>query len=172
MGMLIAELKASQTDFVQNGQNRQNRSLPSRRVFQQAVKGFLVVLFCLIALAMFVGTTHHSSNPEPRPARVEPVVSAYKDTPESLEIERVARVEYAKRFDQQMLDAGIESTTVANGPKNTTLYIKYALAGRATANALGEKLDFDELKTYGFKKVYFTNGFEGEMHVGVTWKVE
>jgi hypothetical protein len=138
----------------------------------KVIKRFLVVLFCLIALAMFVGTIHQSSNPEPRPARVEPVVSAYKDTPESLEIERVARVEYAKRFDDKMLDAGIESTTVTKGPKNTTLYIQCALAGRATAHALGKKLDFDELKTYGFKKVYFTNGFEGEMHSGFTWNVD
>jgi len=138
----------------------------------KTIKGFFAVLFCLIALSVFVGAMHRSSTPEPRPARVEPVVSAYKDTPESLEIERVARVEYAKRFDQKMLDAGIESTTVAKGPKNTTLYIKYALAGRATANALQKKIDFDELKTYGFKKVYFTNGFDGEMHAGFTWEVE
>lgn len=137
------------------------------------MKRCLIVLFSLIALKMFFGSIHQSSNPQlqlqlqpqPQPAKVEPAVTVSKDTP-------VARVEYAKRFDQEMLDAGIESITVAKGPKNTTLYIKYALAGRATANALGKKLDYDELKTYGFKKVYFTNGFDGEMHFGVTWNVD
>lgn len=58
-----------------------------------------------------------------------------------------------------MIDAGIESTTIAFGPKHTTLCVKYALAGRVFAQRFGGKLDFDGLKLLGFQKVVLTDGF-------------
>jgi hypothetical protein len=138
----------------------------------KALKTLVAGIFCFVALAVFIGAVQHTYTPASPPADSAPIVNAYKDTPGNREIQREARVEFAKRFDQKMLDAGIESTTSARGAKNTTLYIKYALAGRVTANALGNKLDFAELKTYGFKKVVFTNEFDGELGHTFTWKVE
>ncbi len=71
-----------------------------------------------------------------------------------------------------MLDAGIESTTTAIGPKKATLRIKYALTGRVAANTLSKKLDFNELHLRGFRKVVLTNGFEGDLGRTFTWKVD
>lgn len=139
------------------------------------MKAALLVLFCIVMLVAIIsaGLSTHPSDIPPRTVLASPdaaraaavSLAAALNTPK-------ARIAYADNFDQQMLDAGIESTTKANGPKNTTLYIKYALAGRVTANQLGRKLDFGQLKQLGFKKVVFTNEFEGELGHSFTWTVD
>lgn len=66
-----------------------------------------------------------------------------------------SRVNFAKRFDEKMLSAGIESQTFAEGPDATKLVISDVLAGRVRAKQLGDNLHFDALRALGFKTVVY-----------------
>jgi DNA-directed RNA polymerase subunit RPC12/RpoP len=109
-----------------------------------------------------------SSSPQPQTGSEGAQQPASILTPEQL---HQARMQYAIELDRHLIDSGIESTTTATGPQETTLRITYALTSRVTANEFGKKLDFDRLKALGFKKVELTNGFHGELAQGFQWPV-
>lgn len=68
-----------------------------------------------------------------------------------------SRKAYAAQLDENLLSAGIESTTTTEGPEARTLLIRDVLAGRVRAKALGENLRWDLLERLGFKKVVYTS---------------
>jgi hypothetical protein len=137
----------------------------------------LLAFGCFGALQMiwFGPTEKTASQTEPTPvdaspaadtAAVQPIVNL---SPKEM---KEARIRYAADVDKQMLDAGIESSTLAWGPDATTLQITYALAGRVAANELQKNLNFEELRTLGFKKVVLTNGLDDGAGNSFEWAVD
>jgi hypothetical protein len=93
---------------------------------------------------------------------------ASKLTPKQM---REARMDYAAQFDQAMIKAGLESTTIVWGPDDTTLRVTYVLTSRVFANEFEKKLDFETLRALGFKKVELTNDLGGGAGAAFVWPV-
>ena len=132
---------------------------------------FALVAVVIFAIARVIAVS--SDNPAPRPSQVPAAenVGNMKLTPPTKAEQRFLRKDYAAELDQRLLERRIESTTRTTGPDSTTLVITYVLAGRVSAHGLANNLDWNRLKELGFKKVYLTNGLEGELHQGFTWDV-
>lgn len=80
------------------------------------------------------------------------------------------RRQYAKIVDSQLLEAGIESETVTAKAGDVNLIIRDPLAGRVRMTAISKNSTlFENLRQLGFKKLIYTNGFEGDMYQGWTW---
>src|SRR6266404_5862883 len=92
-------------------------------------------------------------------------------TKSGIEPARQLRKTFAAQFDRKMLEARIESTTKTYGPEDTALLITDSLAGQIRAKKIAAALDFDLLNKLGFKKVVYTNGFEGEIGTTFTWGI-
>jgi hypothetical protein len=81
------------------------------------------------------------------------------------------RKTFAAQFDRKMFEARIESRTKTYGPEDTALLITDSLAGQIRAKKIAHALDFELLNKLGFKKVVYTNGFEGEIGTTFTWGI-
>ena len=92
-------------------------------------------------------------------------------TKSGIEPARQLRKTFAAQFDRKMFEAHLESTTKTYGAEDTTLFITDALAGQIRAKKMAAALDFDLLNKLGFKKVVYTNGFEGEIGTTFTWGI-
>jgi septal ring factor EnvC (AmiA/AmiB activator) len=80
------------------------------------------------------------------------------------------RIAAATALDQQLLDMGIESATTTRGANADVLVIKDALAGRVRTNAIQKNgALFDNLKSLGFKKLNYGNGFDDDLGYNVSW---
>jgi hypothetical protein len=140
------------------------------------IVAILLVLGCVGGLRLVIADDSTPGEPNTATAttdtnRSEPVSPSPTRTLSPQEMKE-ARNTYAREFDQKLIEAGIESRTLAWGPDDTTLQITDALAGRVTANEFGKKLDFDRLRELGFKKVVLTNGFGGDAGASFAWYVQ
>ncbi|HVA16979.1 MAG TPA: hypothetical protein VMV59_04610 [Candidatus Dormibacteraeota bacterium] len=82
---------------------------------------------------------------------------------------RNARRIWAREVDSKLLDAGIESTTKTEGPRDTILVIQCALAGRVMEHQISST-DFPvAAEALGFKKLILTNGFGDDLDETFTW---
>jgi hypothetical protein len=97
-----------------------------------------------------------ASSSIPSPSTGKPVVLTATQT-------RGARIAYASDFDRRQIAEGIELATIAWGPRNTMLRIRYDLGSRVTANDFGTALNFEELGSLPFEKVEFTNDVGEEL---------
>ena len=140
-----------------------------------------ILLFSVIIRIATQDTSQQSATPTPittiksaaaSGALAGSIVETPEEQPVSPQEARAARKAYAASFDQAMLDLGVESTTRTAGPQDTTFKITYALTGRVMANAVSKRLDWDELRKLGFRKVILTSGFEDEMNETYSWNVD
>ena len=92
-------------------------------------------------------------------------------TKSKIETAQQLRKTFAHQFDRKMLEARIESTTKTYGPEDTALLITDSLAGQIRARKIVDALDFELLNKLGFKKVVYTNGFEGQIGTTFTWGI-
>jgi hypothetical protein len=131
----------------------------------------MVVLIAIVG-AMFAANSNDVT-PSSAPAAPVPASGSTKAKPPSPADLIAARREYANVIDKQLLDMGIESKTYTDGAGATTLVISDALAGRVRENAL-QKNDalFDQLHQLGFKRLKYTNDFDGDLYFGVEWKIQ
>lgn len=118
--------------------------------------GIIAMLMIIVAVGAGGGA---DSSPSSRQPAAE--VAATPPSPAArAELAESYRVRWAKDFDKIMLDGGIESTTSASGPHDTTLTINCALAGRVMENQLEESGIPDTAKSLGFRKLILTDGFD------------
>ncbi len=74
----------------------------------------------------------------------------------------------AKSIEGQMLDEGYEMDVKAIGPSKTTLYIRYALAGKVFAHQFSQQEGiFQNARQAGFKEIRVSDGYEYTW----TWKL-
>jgi hypothetical protein len=133
---------------------------------------FLAWSFLVVCVISFIGVLAGTDSPSTQSA---PVVAAAPPPPPKPKTpaELVAiRKAYAKVIDKQLLDMGIESKTYTSGAHAKTLVIEDALAGRVRQNSIQQngKL-FDNLRTLGFSRLEYTNGFEGDLSYDVVWTI-
>jgi uncharacterized iron-regulated membrane protein len=139
-----------------------------------------VVLFGFVILVAIIA----SNSSGPQVSSASPVVAATQPptpakpakpkTPAQIAADQIAaRKAYAKVIDQQLLDMGIESETYTAGAQARTLVIKDALAGRVRQNGI-QKNDqlFDNLRTLGFTRLEYTNGFDSDLSYDVYWTIK
>jgi zinc-ribbon domain len=136
---------------------------------------FSIVLAATIAL-LGVAAILHSAQPNVQ-APV-PIVNASQapdtnkpSTKSRIEPARQLRKSFAHQFDRKMLEARLESRTKTFGAEDATLLITDSLAGQIRARKIVDALDFELLNKLGFKKVVYTNGFEGEIGTTFTWGI-
>jgi len=132
----------------------------------------LAATIALIGIAAIL-----NSNPPNVQAPV-PIVNASQapdankpSTKSEIEPARQLRKTFAAQFDRKMFEAHLESTTKTYGAEDTALFITDALAGQIRAKKIAGALDFELLNKLGFKKVVYTNGFEGEIGTMFTWGI-
>jgi hypothetical protein len=135
---------------------------------------FSIVLAATIALLGIAATLN--SNPPNVQAPV-PIVNA-SQAPDANKSSTKSEIEpaqlrktFAHQFDRKMLEARIESRTKTYGPEDTALLITDSLAGQIRARKIVDALDFELLSKLGFKKIVYTNGFEGEIGTTFTWGI-
>ena len=82
-------------------------------------------------------------------------------------IEAKIRAQYAKRLRNWCLDRGLDIKVWVSGPNNTYLHLKYVLFDDVWVHKFrkGEIFDIDEIHSLGFKRVYFTNGYDYNTYV-------
>jgi hypothetical protein len=136
---------------------------------------FSIALAATIAL---IGIAAIVNSNQPNVQAPAPIVNAGQapdtnkpSTKSAIEPARQLRKTFAAQFDRRMLEARMESTTKTLGPEDTALLITDSLAGRVRARKIADALDFELLNKLGFKKVVYTNGFEGEIGTTFTWGV-
>jgi hypothetical protein len=131
---------------------------------------FLLVVFVLAVIGA-VNSPNTTQVSPPSVAAIPPPAPAPKTkTPAELIATRKA---YAKVIDQQLLDMGIESKTYTTGAQAKTLVIDDALAGRVRGNAIRQNDElFDNLRTLGFSRLEYINGFEGDLSYDVAWTIK
>jgi zinc-ribbon domain len=146
--------------------------------FTSALPKVIVWLFVILVAVVIWGSFNNSGLPpipsvpvatsSPKPPIQPP---PKPKTPGQITAEQIAaRKAYAKVVDQQLLDLGIESNTFTQGEQAKILVIKDALAGRVRANSLGKNSEmFEQLRTLGFTRLTYTNGFESDLYEGFTW---
>jgi ribosomal protein L32 len=136
---------------------------------------FSIVLAATIAL---LGIAAIINSNRPNVQAPVPIANA-SQTPDTnkpstksrIETARQLRKSFAHQFDRKMFEARIESTTRTYGPEDTALLITDSLAGQVRARKIVNALDFELLNKLGFKKVVYTNGFEGEIGTTFTWGI-
>jgi len=136
---------------------------------------FSIALAATIAL---LGIAAILNSNQPNVQAPVPIVNASQapdankpSTKSEIEPARQLRKTFAHQFDRKMLEAHIESRTNTFGPEDGTLLITDSLAGRGRAKKIASALDFELLNKLGFKKVVYTNGFEGEIGTMFTWGI-
>ena len=70
---------------------------------------------------------------------------------------------YAQAVQEQLWRDGLECKVRTQGPKDTTLYVKYIFIGDSFRFKFGEEFlgpHLNELREMGFKKIYLTNGYD------------
>lgn len=96
-----------------------------------------------------------------------------KHAAQMLKMAIATRKAYANRFENNMLDRGLNMTITAIGKDATTLRMEYVLTSKVSMHALGQNDQFwAEVREVGFKKVILTNGFESSLGETWTWKVD
>lgn len=133
------------------------------RALKIIAASLVIILGWIILKAMYHSTETSMAETAKKAAFIQAA------TPEQLRLERK---KYAEDLDLEFIDEGIESKTTTMGPADTTLKIKYALLGRVAADRFGRRLNFKQLKSIGFKKVFLTNDFSGALRESYSWPVE
>ena len=70
-----------------------------------------------------------------------------------------ARKSYAVRLEERFIEKRINADVKTFGRDSTTLWIKWALASKVTANDLGKSGVLEEAEKLGFKTVEFHDGY-------------
>jgi hypothetical protein len=87
-----------------------------------------------------------------------------------LAIGKMLRAKAAEDYEKKNLLNGMDTRVRVDGPWNTTLYLKYALMSRPLAYKLMNEGDFlASMRTMGFVRIHFSNGFEYPMAFQETW---
>ena len=144
---------------------------------KRSIGFWIAVAFgCVMLVGIVSGIVDNSTAPPTAgPASSVAAPEPAEPPPTKAEIragQRVMRKLFASRVDSYLLDSNIESITRTTGPDDTTLEIKDVLAGRVRARQISNAMNFEALKKLGFKKLHYTNGFEGELREGWTWDVK
>lgn len=72
-----------------------------------------------------------------------------------------ARKDFAKAYEHNLLDEGIDATVTVHGSKATTLKVKWILASRVVAHEFSENAEFFQgLRDLAFKKFILTDGYD------------
>jgi hypothetical protein len=69
------------------------------------------------------------------------------------------RKAFAKRLEENFLEQRINADVTVSGRDNTTLTIRWALASKVTARDLDKSGIVDQAGKAGFKKIWYTDGF-------------
>ncbi len=77
------------------------------------------------------------------------------------------RVGFAARLENSMLDGGMDVKVRAGGLNHTTLFVQWILADRVLVHEWQKSLDFDALRSLGFKRMELTDGYDHTW----TWKL-
>ncbi len=125
---------------------------------------------CLITIivVVIIGSLLPDAKPTPAaaPAQVAPTPPPPAAPPELTPAQRTAaaiqqRKDYAAVLDQGLLSQGLEVTVTTRGKDATTLWVKYALAGRAWSNNMGNAImDRPDFQVCHFKKLVFEDAAE------------
>lgn len=84
-------------------------------------------------------------------------------------VKRVLRVNYAKDLENRLLDQGMNATAIATGKDNTTLHIKWILAGRVLAHQMSKESSiFANAREMGFRRIEITDGYDESWY----WKLD
>lgn len=80
------------------------------------------------------------------------------------EFKRQRRITYAKMVEERFLDGGMDVRVEAVGKQEDTLRFTWILANRVTVHDMHKRLDFDDLRTWGFRRVELTDGYDSSWH--------
>lgn len=86
-------------------------------------------------------------------------------------VETQARQIYVSTLEEAFIKKGIDTRVTALGSDRNQMRISYALMSRPLVYKFQNELNLDEkAKSFGFKKLVYTNGLDGEL--GETWTID
>jgi hypothetical protein len=77
------------------------------------------------------------------------------------------RVRFAAHLENGMLDGGMDIKVRTGGLNHTTLFVQWILADRVLVHEWQKSLDFDALRSLGFRRIEVTDGYDHTW----TWKL-
>jgi hypothetical protein len=87
------------------------------------------------------------------------------------QVEQQGRELYASTMEQIFIKQGMDARVTATGKQKEQLHISYALMSRPLIYQLRNEASLETgARSFGFKKIIFTNGFDGS--IGSTWTVD
>jgi hypothetical protein len=86
-------------------------------------------------------------------------ISSAPDT--SIKMGKARRNEFAREFQNRMLDKGFDAYISTDGPEDTTLEIRWISIDRPFVHKFWKDIDTVTLRSLGFKRVRFDNGLSG-----------
>jgi hypothetical protein len=116
--------------------------------------------------------TSQQQTPPPVPKKLSP-----EETLNKIRIEKEAaklakqliinqRKQFAKNYERQLLDKGMDVYATTHGRENTTLKIKWILVSRPVVHKLINDGDMVEnLRNRGFTKLVMTDGYNGDWNI-------
>jgi hypothetical protein len=88
-----------------------------------------------------------------------------------VQVELQGRELYASTMEQIFIKQGMDARVTARGKEKEQLHISYALMSRPLIYQLRNEASLETgARSFGFKKIIFTNGFDSS--IGSTWTVD